>query len=62
MDLNSSLARSTGEWWPFKKGVLQPKLGFVGAQIFTNFGFLGHNFGYRYARKSWRALKTQILA
>ena len=27
---------------------------FVGAEIFTNFVFFGHNFGYRYARKSFK--------
>jgi len=32
--------------------VFQPKLGFVGAEIFTNFVFFDHDFGYRYARKS----------
>jgi len=29
----------------------------VGADIFTNFEFLGHNFGYRYARKSFKGSK-----
>jgi len=26
----------------------------VGAEVFTNFVFFGHNFGYRYARKSFK--------
>jgi len=29
----------------------------VGAEIFTNFVFFGHNFGYRYARKSFKGSK-----
>jgi len=37
--------------------VFQPKLGFVGAEMFTNFVFFGHNFGYRYARKSFKGSK-----
>jgi len=34
--------------------VLQPKLEFVGTEIFTNFCFFIHNFGYRYARKPFK--------
>jgi len=56
-DLNSSLARSAGEWWPFRKGVFSIPLGFVGAEIFTNFWCFVHNFGYRYARKSFKGSK-----
>jgi len=37
--------------------VFQPKLGLVGAEIFTNFVFFGHDFGYRYARKSFKGSK-----
>jgi len=37
--------------------VFQPKVGFVGTDIFTNFEFFGHNFGYRYARKSFKGSK-----
>jgi len=36
--------------------VLQPKLEFVGAEIFTNFFFI-HNFGYIYARKPFKGSK-----
>jgi len=32
-------------------------MGFVGAEIFTNFWFLIHNFGYRYARKQFKGSK-----
>jgi len=50
---------------PFRKGVYSTldsglwlvRLGFVGAEIFTNFVFFGHNFGYRYARKSFKGSK-----
>jgi len=37
--------------------VFQPKLGFVGAEIFTNFCFFIHIFGYRYARKPFKGSK-----
>jgi len=37
--------------------VFQPKLGFVGAEIFTNFCFFIHNFGYAYARKPVKGSK-----
>jgi len=37
--------------------VFQPKLGFVGAEIFNNFYFFIHNFGYRYVRKSFKGSK-----
>jgi len=37
--------------------VFQPKLGFVGVEIFTNIAFFGHNFGYRHARKSFKGSK-----
>jgi len=40
-----------------KSGVFQPRLGFVGAEIFTNFWCFVHNFGYRYARKSFKGSK-----
>jgi len=43
-----------------KRVVFQPKLGFVGAEIFTNFVFFGHNFGYRYARKSFKGSKDAV--
>ena len=56
-DLNSSLAQSTGECCPYKEGVFQPKLGFVGTEIFTNFCFFIHNFGYRHARKPFKGIK-----
>jgi len=32
-------------------------LGFVSAEIFTNFGVFIHNFGYRYARKPFKSYK-----
>jgi len=34
--------------------VFQTKLGFVGTEIFTNFCFFIHNFGYRYVRKPFK--------
>jgi len=37
--------------------VFQAKLGFVGAESFTNFCFFIHNFGYRYARKPFKVSK-----
>ena len=37
--------------------MFQPELGFVGAEMFTNLGFFGHNFGYSYARKSFKGSK-----
>jgi len=37
--------------------VFQPKLEFVGTEIFTNFCFFIHNFGYRYARKPFKGCK-----
>jgi len=37
--------------------VFHARLGLVGAQIFTNFCFFNHNFGYRYARKSFKCSK-----
>jgi len=37
--------------------MFQPKLGFVGAEIFTNYVLFGHVFGYRYARKSLKGSK-----
>ena len=40
-----------------KRGVLHPRLGFVGAEIFTKFCFFVHNFSYRYARKSFKGSK-----
>jgi len=36
----------------YKMGVIHPRLEFVGVEILTTFGFLCHNFGCRYARKS----------
>jgi len=38
-------------------GVIHPRLAFVGVEIFTNFWFLAHNFGSRYARKSIKGSK-----
>jgi len=40
-----------------KKGCIPPRLGFVGAEIFTKFCFFVYNFGYRYARKSFKGSK-----
>ena len=40
-----------------KRDVLHPRLGFVGAEIFTKFCFFVHNFGYRYARKQFNGSK-----
>jgi len=37
--------------------VFQPKLGFVGAESFTNFCFFIHYFGYAYARKPLKGSK-----
>jgi len=37
--------------------VFQPKLEFVGVEIFTNFCFFIHNFGYRHARKPFKGSK-----
>jgi len=34
--------------------VYSTQVGFVGAEIFTNFCFFIHNVGYRYARKSFK--------
>jgi len=31
-------------------GVMHPRLAFVGVEILTNFCFLGHTFGSRYAK------------
>jgi len=45
-----------------KRGVLQPKLGLVGAKLFSNFCFFGHNFGCRYARKSFKSSKDADFA
>ena len=39
------------------RSVFQPKLGFVGAEIFTNFCFFIHNFGYNYVRKLFKGFK-----
>jgi len=38
----------------YKRDVFQPRLGFGGAEIFTNFWCFVHKFGYRYARKSFK--------
>jgi len=38
-------------------GVIHSRLAFVGVQIFTNFLFMGHNFGSRYARKPIKGFK-----
>jgi len=40
-----------------KRDVFQPRLEFVGAEIFTNFWCFVHNFGYRYARKLFKGSK-----
>jgi len=40
-----------------KRGVFHHRLGFVGAEIFTKFWCFVHNFGYRYARKSFKCSK-----
>jgi len=37
--------------------VFHPRLGFVDAEIFTNIWCFVHNFGYRYARKSFKGSK-----
>ena len=37
--------------------MFQPILEFVGAEIFTNFCFFIHNFGYRYGRKPFKGSK-----
>jgi len=41
----------------YKRGVIHPRLGFVGAEIFTNFWDFIHNFGSRYARKPFKGSK-----
>ena len=57
-DLNSSLAWSAGELRPFRKGMFSsPDWGLEDAEIFTNFWCFVHNFGYRYARKSFKGSK-----
>jgi len=40
-----------------KRGVNHPRLGFVGAEIFTNFCFFIHNFDSRYVRKPFKVSK-----
>jgi len=40
-----------------KRAVLLPRLGFVSAEIFTNFVFYIDNVGYRYARKPFKGSK-----
>jgi len=40
-----------------KLDVIHPRLEFVGVEIFTNFCFLWHGFGSRYARKPIKASK-----
>jgi len=35
----------------YNMGVMHHSLAFAGVEIFTNFCFLGHSFGSRYARK-----------
>jgi len=40
-----------------KRDVFQPRLGFVGVEIFTNFWCFVHTFGHRYARKSFKGSK-----
>jgi len=56
-DLNSSLAQSAGECWPYTKGVYSAPCWGLGAEIFTNFCFFIHNFGYGYARKPFKGSK-----
>ena len=41
----------------YKRGVLHARLGFVSAEMLTNFGFFIDNFGYRYARKPFKGSK-----
>jgi len=41
----------------YKRGVIDPRLVFVGVEIFTTFCFLWHNFGSRYARKPIKGSK-----
>jgi len=41
----------------WKRGVIQPRLGFVNAEIFTKFWFCIHDFGYRYVRKPFKGPK-----
>jgi len=53
--LSSSICWRVMATW--KSGVFHPRLGFVGAEIFTKFSFFVHNFGYRYARKSFKGSK-----
>jgi len=36
----------------YNMGVIYPGLALIGLEIFTNFLFLGHSFGSRYAGKS----------
>ena len=40
-----------------ERGVFHPRLGFVEAENFTNFWFFIHNFGYRFARESFKGSK-----
>jgi len=53
--LSSSIRWRVLSIW--RRDVFQPKLGFVGVEIFTNFCFFIHNFGYRYARKLFKDSK-----
>jgi len=40
-----------------KRGVIHPKLGFGGAENFSNFCFFIHNFVSRYARKPFKGFE-----
>ena len=59
-DLSSSLARSAGEWWPFRKGVYSTHStqGWgLWVQKFSPILFFVHSFGYRYARYPFKGCK-----
>ena len=55
-DLNSSLARSAGECYPYRDGSVPTQIGVCGCRNFTSLFFI-HNFGYRYARKPFKGSK-----
>ena len=40
---------------------MQPRLAFVGVEILTTFWFMGHNFGFRYGRKTTKGSKDSMV-
>jgi len=61
--LNSSLAYSNDELWPYTKGMLfNPWFPFVGVESLTTFWFVWHNFYPDMLESQSRALKTHRIA